>query len=72
MIFNQGRTGRTVVICFSFGIVYLFMIYYFGRNEDTAKSSLPPIKTSDNRQIARSDFGENDSLKGILFLTNIC
>ena len=72
MIFNQGRTGRTVVILFSFGIAYLFMLYSFGRDDGAAISSLPPIKTSDNRQIARSDFGENDSLKGILFLTNIC
>ena len=72
MIFNQGRTGRTVLICFSFGIAYLFMIYSFGRDEDTAKSSLPPIKTSGSKHIARSDFEENGSLKGILFSTDIC
>ena len=70
--FQSRKNRKNCCYMFSFGIVYLFMIYSFGRNEDTAKSSLPPIKTSDNRQIARSDFGENDSLKGILFLTNIC
>ena len=72
MIFNQGRTGRTVVILFSFGIAYLFMIYSFGRDEGTAKSSSLPIKTSGSRHIARSDFEENDSSKGILFSSDIC
>ena len=68
MIFNQGRTGRSVVILFSFGIVYLFMLYCFGRNEGAAISSLPPIKTYGGRNIARRDFEENGSLKGILFM----
>ena len=72
MIFNQGRTGRTVLILLSFGIAYLFMIYSYGRDEGKGKSSSPPIKTSDSRQIAGSDFGENVSLKGILFSTDVC
>ena len=72
MIFNQGRTGRPVVIFFSFGIAYLFMIYSFGRDEDTTKSSLPPIKTSGSEHIATSDFEEKGNLKGILFSTDIC
>ena len=67
MIFNQGRTGRTVVILFSFGIAYLFMLYSFGRDEGAAISSLPPIQTSGGRNIARRDFEENGSLKGIIF-----
>ena len=69
MIFNHERT---VVIFFSAGIVYLFMIYLFGRDEGTATSSLPLIETSGIRHIARSDFEENVGSKGILYLTDIC
>ena len=72
MIFNQGRTGRTVVILFSFGIAYVFMLYSFGRDDGAAISSLPPIKTSGGRNISRRDSEENGSLKSIIFLTDIC
>ena len=62
---------RTVVIFFSAGIGYLFMIYSSGRDEGNATSSLPPIKTRGGRYIAKSDFEENDDSKGILFSTDI-
>ena len=68
MIFNQART---VVVFFSAGIGYLFMIYSSGRDEGNATSSLPPIKTRGSRYIAKSDFEENDDSKGILFSTDI-
>ena len=68
MIFNQGRT---FVMLFSAGIVCLFMIYSFGRDERTATLSLPPIKTRGSRHIAKKDFEENGDSKGILFSTDI-
>ena len=62
---------RTVVIFFSAGIGYLFMIYSSGRDEGNVTSSLPPIKTRGGRYIAKSDFEENNDSKGILFSTDI-
>ena len=68
MLFNQGRT---VVIFFSAGIVYLFMIYSSGREQGTATLSLPPIKTRGSGHSAKRDFEENGDSRGILFSTDI-
>ena len=70
MIFNHGRT--VVYYFLSAGIVYLFMIYLFRRDEGTFTSSLPPIKIPGSRQLARSYFEENGDSKGILFSIDIC
>ena len=67
MIFNQKTTVLIIVFA---GIAYLFIICLFWRDEGTATSSLPPIKTSGSRHIAENDFEENGDSKGILFWTD--
>ena len=67
MIFNQKPTVFIIVFA---GIAYLFIICLFWRDEGTATSSLPPIKTSGSRHIAENDFEENGDSKGILFWTD--
>ena len=62
----RGHVLSAVAIVFA-GIAYLFIICLFWRDEGTATSSLPPIKTSGSRHIAENDFEENGDSKGILF-----